>query len=610
MKNTFILLALLFLSQGIRAQNREWSSPYSGYSNTSHLAVDKVEFARENTLMHVTANAGGGTHILISSNSYLAANGKRYAIQSASEVGLDALYTMPDSGKVHFVMQFNPVPASTRVMHFSEGDDDGWVICNIRNEKDDLPTNIPSEWRNVRYEMDEELPESKFSDDSTRIHIKILNYTPEAGKDITVYAIPIDFDVRDYHRKFSISKNGTAKVGLHPCFPMTVQMCVGNGSYFPVLVVPGKDLSILMDFGKQEKESIMDYKGELAKTNYEVNVKDAKNFPRYRTDEAYFDSILFARGEPKTVFLFQQYRNRDAIKNSDYSHATKEWMMMNNDYLHSYSVFNLYNRYVFRKIEKELTDANSSIMKNNRLWVKVRRGIGIDYDPQSPYSVASSKKATFCPYYMETFNMMSEEEGDAYAFYKDYGEFFLSMARLEDTSEEMGYRHLEQVKDSALRAFYPVAVKRWKEYVDRMNKTPHIHFNEHGDMEGEELKRAVLKDYQGKNVVFLVYDRTKCGKELGEVESLLKKFNRKNVVFIHVDKLDCLLMGARPWYEAAKGRTGEHYGGSRVRYYTMFPNYQDETKVMYSFYDSSGNNTLETQDKEVAFDAIRKLQRK
>lgn len=519
---------------------------------------------------------------------------------------------MPDSGKVHFVMQFNPVPASTRVMHFSEGDDDGWVICNIRNEKDDLPTDIPSEWRNVRYEMDEELPESKFSDDSTRIHIKILNYTPEAGQKILANWTLLDFDVCDFEKQYSISHNGTATVSLHPCFPVTLYMCLGKGDYSPSLIVPGTSLYILMDLGKDGTNPVIHFKGELATTNYELNVKGAGNFSSFRRDEAYFDSLLNENVNIKSELRWRLNDYYKSIEMSPYCKSTKEWMMMNAEYQHSNSINSGYNLYVPRKLNSELTNANSPFVKNKYLWEGISDGLRIHYDTENPYKTCYSKNFTYSPDFMNLFRyvyVLNEEDRlspdfmDVWRFTKAINAEFL-------ISDELGLKESEKIKSPVLKDYYPVAVKRWKEYVDRMNKTPHIHFNEHGDMEGEELKRAVLKDYQGKNVVFLVYDRTECGKELGEVESLLKKINRKNVVFIHVDKLDCLLMGARPWYEAAKGRTGEHYGGSRVRYYTMFPNYQDETKVMYSFYDSSGNNTLETQDKEVAFDAIRKLQRK
>ena len=99
-KSVITLLLLLVGTIPLLAQEAEWTSPFVGYSNTSTLTVDKVEFEKGKTVMHVTAAAPAGTAMSVSSDAYLSADGKQYAIKKVSRLGMDKEYVMPDSGRV------------------------------------------------------------------------------------------------------------------------------------------------------------------------------------------------------------------------------------------------------------------------------------------------------------------------------------------------------------------------------------------------------------------------------------------------------------------------------------------------------------------------------
>ena len=140
----FMILFYLVIAKIVSAQKAEWTSPFVGYSNASTLTVDKVEFEKGKTVMHVTAAAPEGTSMKVSSDAYLSADGRQYAIKKVSRLGMDKEYVMPDSGRVHFAMQFEPLPADTRLLHFVEGKAAGdWKLCNIRKAKGELKTIIP-----------------------------------------------------------------------------------------------------------------------------------------------------------------------------------------------------------------------------------------------------------------------------------------------------------------------------------------------------------------------------------------------------------------------------------------------------------------------------------
>ena len=66
MKKPLFILILFALVQIVCAQKHEWSSPFVGYSTTKVLTLDKVEFEKGKTLLHVTASASGGNTISVS----------------------------------------------------------------------------------------------------------------------------------------------------------------------------------------------------------------------------------------------------------------------------------------------------------------------------------------------------------------------------------------------------------------------------------------------------------------------------------------------------------------------------------------------------------------
>ena len=294
MRNYVFILTLLAFVSCAWAQKHEWSSPFVGYSTTKVLTLDKVEFEKGKTLLHVTATAASGTSISVSPDAYLSANGKHYAIQKATVLGLGKQYTMPDSGKVHFTMQFPPLPVETRLFHFTEGVvETGWTLCNIRERQEDLVTEVPEEWKNITYPEREELPDSYFSDDSTCIHVKILNYVPEVGTKLEVFTL-YDVDDRYYSREYDIFLDGTATIKQHPCVPQTIYFRLGKGPYSFFLIQPGKDISVLMDLGKGGTEPFVAFKGELSRANYEINVKGAKNLYWFDNSDAHFESLLLS----------------------------------------------------------------------------------------------------------------------------------------------------------------------------------------------------------------------------------------------------------------------------------------------------------------------------
>lgn len=607
MRNYVFILTLLAFVSCAWAQKHEWSSPFVGYSTTKVLTLDKVEFEKGKTLLHVTATAASGTSISVSPDAYLSANGKHYAIQKATVLGLGKQYTMPDSGKVHFTMQFPPLPVETRLFHFTEGVvETGWTLCNIRERQEDLVTEVPEEWKNITYPEREELPDSYFSDDSTCIHVKILNYVPEVGTKLEVFTL-YDVDDRYYSREYDIFLDGTATIKQHPCVPQTIYFRLGKGPYSFFLIQPGKDISVLMDLGKGGTEPFVAFKGELSRANYEINVKGAKNLYWFDNSDAHFESLLLSGKS-----LYDEY---GALRNK-YSTdpILRQFAMSTRDWLYLYAerqtvkYFKSFNSYVNRKLKDDLKSANSLLLKNNFVKNSIRSDVNAVKETPT---ISASSKMTYCldfMYYSD--GKYKNNKGDVNTFNKDISLLHEALVSIRNGDKEQGGRAASLIQDSTIRAYYPIAAKRWNDYVVQLNSIPHIHFDQHGDVKKDELKNKVLDDYKGKSVVFLVYDRKKHGKDLDELEKeFITKADEQKVVFIHIDTRSPAMDGTGGWADAAVKRKGEHYAGKKNRYDSMFSGHFPfrDGQFYYELYAPDGTCTLQTTDKKKAFAAIGKL---
>ena len=607
MRNYVFILTLLAFVSCAWAQKHEWSSPFVGYSTTKVLTLDKVEFEKGKTLLHVTATAASGTSISVSPDAYLSANGKHYAIQKATVLGLGKQYTMPDSGKVHFTMQFPPLPVETRLFHFTEGVvETGWTLCNIRERQEDLVTEVPEEWKNITYPEREELPDSYFSDDSTCIHVKILNYVPEVGTKLEVFTL-YDVDDRYYSREYDIFLDGTATIKQHPCVPQTIYFRLGKGPYSFFLIQPGKDISVLMDLGKGGTEPFVAFKGELSRANYEINVKGAKNLYWFDNSDAHFESLLLSGKS-----LYDEY---GALRNK-YSTdpILRQFAMSTRDWLYLYAerqtvkYFKSFNSYVNRKLKDDLKSANSLLLKNNFVKNSIRSDVNAVKETPT---ISASSKMTYCldfMYYSD--GKYKNNKGDVNTFNKDISLLHEALVSIRNGDKEQGGRAASLIQDSTIRAYYPIAAKRWNDYVVQLNSIPHIHFDQHGDVKKDELKNKVLEDCKGKSVVFLVYDRKKHGKDLDELEKeFITKADEQKVVFIHIDTRSQAMDGTGAWADAAVKRKGEHYAGKKNRYDSMFSGHSPffDGQFYYELYAPDGTCTLQTTDKKKAFAAIGKL---
>ena len=621
MKRTSSLItAMTIACTCLMAQTKEWVHPFTGFSNTQSLCIEKIVFNEKNTVVHAVARSAKKQSITISSTSTLSADGKQYPITKVSKVKMDKPYQMPDSGAVHFEMTFQPVPSHTRILHFIESPNDGgWKLYNIRDRKEDLHTGIPAEWAEVKYDNDPKLPKSEFCDDSTKISITILNYVPEAAKDLRLTFLMYDMGTIAYNKSYPLSATGETEIKLHPCFPSTVYMSLGDANPAPVIIEPGKDLSILMDMGNATNSfPAIGFKGNMAKTNYELNVKGGKNAISYRYDKEYYDSLLTSDANLSMTLSDEHFNAEKSFFNYGmFSPTTIEYLRLLNNYEFTRHCF-----FINQHINSEI----QNILEKNSFSPNISRSITFsDHTMQIltyEKSILTSDHMTLCPsFYTVTLfrsgiqnNKFSDPEGRLHSYNKDIDNLYSTIAYSIANDTSMAARFQKQIKDSTLMAYSHTAAARWQQKVDMMNKTPHIRFSQGNPSRKEELRQSILNEHKGKTVVFIAFDKSNpySAAAFERTCDIMKKCDSNRIAFICID-LDLEQNDYESWHNFATHHPGFFYMDTNQSYSTLFKfspldnNSPVKTGCQYEIYSPEGSNILSTRDDATANKMIKDI---
>lgn len=220
-----LLPLLTLLAAACTPQEKAVDYPLIEATNTKIIDIARVELTDSATVLHADATFTPHYWIRIDAGSYLQADGKKYRLTGAEGITPDSLFWMPDSGKAHFTMRFEPLPAGTRSFDFIESDcEDCFKLfgVDLTGKKEfETPEEVPAELR----KMDETaaVPDPIFKTGTTTVCVHLLHYRPELGKELELYVntvfgtqqsykAPIDPETGE--ASFSFLQSGTAQADI------------------------------------------------------------------------------------------------------------------------------------------------------------------------------------------------------------------------------------------------------------------------------------------------------------------------------------------------------------------------------------------------------------
>ncbi|MBR6196087.1 MAG: TlpA family protein disulfide reductase [Bacteroidaceae bacterium] len=152
LKHLFILLFLIVASFcNAKDKTLVWSNPTSA-CNYGYFTVTRVEFRPDETVLDIHYK-GYSSSILFVPETYLLADGKRYAVTKAEGLTLGEWLKLDDIYEKDFVFHFEPLPSDTKCFELHEGDGERafvirgistfeWMANKVANQL------LPSAWRN------------------------------------------------------------------------------------------------------------------------------------------------------------------------------------------------------------------------------------------------------------------------------------------------------------------------------------------------------------------------------------------------------------------------------------------------------------------------------
>ena len=243
------LTAALLLCACSGPKERSVELPVITAANTVLIDIPKVDLTDSVTVLHVKSFFYPNWWIKIAPETYLLADGKKYAMTGAEGIVPGEEFYMPESGEAEFTLTFEPLPLSTKRFDFIEGDAQGafrlWGIDLTGKETAEFPDGLPKELKKTP--ADGPMPAPVYEIGKTTVNVHMLNLAPGMNVEAELYVSTMQHDQEEYPVKFDDSGNasvtfnlcGSAKAILvdnstHRCF----------GSFW---VAPGETADVYAD---------------------------------------------------------------------------------------------------------------------------------------------------------------------------------------------------------------------------------------------------------------------------------------------------------------------------------------------------------------------------
>lgn len=614
-KKTFITLLYVLIAMAIQAQKPiVWEKPtaYMGQYN-SEFNITKVELKQTETVLHITANYAPNQWIRFAKESFLLTpDGKKYAITSGiktneqeTNLTLDSLFWMPESGTANLALHFKPVPLDTKEMDFLEGYDERdfkfWNICN-GNTKTKLA--IPDEWKDVKYAKDETLPAAKINKGVATIKVKMLGYKPGMHLNFYVGGFQPLGSMERFDKEFAFADDGTLKAEIPLWLAREVTVGVEGMAYSNIVIAPGEETDILMKVTSDHRPFVA-FKGYLAKTNMDLITVEDELETDQSDDNTYLKVKDCKTPAERMKCLTDIFNQRvAAVKKSKFTTAAKDLICMaaEEDYVkwtHQFAfMFSCY--YVDEDGTVVWSQRNlfENMEKNKNLLTLTEEGL----DPLYSWKYLNEPTSPCCQTFWDAPLSAYDKKAAEKNAYNNELKCIQYLLQPENTGlantllETMKYEDCKNV----IREYRAEQLRIAKQ----LASTQSVFYQKFDDVAPENILQTILDKYKGKAVLIDIW-ATWCGPcRAGHkaMAPLKEQMKGQNVQFIYITSPSSPLA---TWQEMLKDIDGDHYYLTEEQYKYILEKYESDGIPTYAIYNTKGEQTF----KHIGFpgnDAIRK----
>ena len=249
-KITYLMAtAAVWLATACTQRDKCVENPLIEASNTMTLDISKVELSDTATVLYTDAYFRPHYWIKISSESYLLADGKKYALTGTQGIEADSLFWMPETGEASFQLTFEPLPGNTKSFDFIESDcEDCFKLFGIDltgKKEFDKPADIPSKVIQTTENAPVSIPDPILKVGETVVHMHLSGYRKELAQEANLYLNTLMNGQQPYTAAINPETGeATFKFWQYGSAQALISVGMGTGH---IWLAPGEETDVYMD---------------------------------------------------------------------------------------------------------------------------------------------------------------------------------------------------------------------------------------------------------------------------------------------------------------------------------------------------------------------------
>ena len=591
-----LLLALITIA-GWAQKEVVWENP-SAFTGSGNIEFDitKMELKETETVMHFRVKFIPNYWIRFAKESFLKTpDGKEYAVVSGkktseaeSDVELDSLFWMPESGLADLVLHFKPVPTDTKEIDFIEGYDEGaFRFFNICDKKTKKEPEWPAEWKGVKYAKDEKLPEAKIGKGVARIKVKLLGYKPGMGMELRVGGFRPLGEKEYFDKSFPLADDGTATAEIPLRMTREVSVGVSGVAGGPLVIAPGQEISLLMNIGEGNNRPLA-IKGFLAKTNMDLNEAFVKLLPKDAQVIRYEGLSQCDTPEKRLAWLKNEFDKKIAeVKASDYTTAAKDLLCMEAE-----GEFVEWSRFFggnYTNLMMTTGKARIASQKDYSNLLRANDSLLVLSEAEKAYSYQYLDKPTSpCSdrFWTLPLSQLDKDFSTRAPWLNELQTVFFMFS----TDEKEWDGLMAQMKYEDCKGIVTDYQKEQERLAQELAQKESIFFKKFDEVKPESILQTILDRYKGKAVLIDMW-ATWCGpcraghKAMAPMKEQMKG---QNVQFVYITSPSSPMS---TWQEMIKDIDGDHYYLTPEQYSYILAKYESSGIPTYAVYNTQGEQT-------------------
>ena len=591
-----LLLALITIA-GWAQKEVVWENP-SAFTGSGNIEFDitKMELKETETVMHFRVKFIPNYWIRFAKESFLKTpDGKEYAVVSGkktseaeSDVELDSLFWMPESGLADLVLHFKPVPTDTKEIDFIEGYDEGaFRFFNICDKKTKKEPEWPAEWKGVKYAQDEKLPEAKIGKGVARIKVKLLGYKPGMGMELRVGGFRPLGEKEYFDKSFPLADDGTATAEIPLRMTREVSVGVSGVAGGPLVIAPGQEIALLMNIGEGNNRPLA-MKGFLAKTNMDLNEEFVKLLPKDAQVIRYEGLSQCDTPEKRLAWLKDEFDKKIAeVKASDYTTAAKDLLCMEAE-----GEFVEWSRFFggnYTNLMMTTGKARITSQKDYSNLLRANDSLLVLSEAEKAYSYQYLDKPT-SPCSDRFWTLPLSQLDKDFSTRAPWLNELQTVYHLFSIDEKEWDGLMAQMKYEDCKGIVTDYQKEQERLAQELAQKESIFFKKFDEVKPENILQTILDRYKGKAVLIDMW-ATWCGpcraghKAMAPMKEQMKG---QNVQFVYITSPSSPMS---TWQEMIKEIDGDHYYLTPEQYSYILAKYESSGIPTYAVYNTKGEQT-------------------